>query len=307
MPKNKIPVILDVDTGTDDAIAIAVSLFLKNINVLLITTGTGNAGVDSVTKNTLNILQFINKNEKVKVAKGKGVPISKHPFVLQVHGKTGLGDFDFEPLESRAIKMPAVEAIHKTLQESCEKVTLISLGPPTNFAQLLKEYPEDKEKIENIVISGGLIEELKEGEKPYTSYNIAHDPDATNIILKSGESIDIVPSNMGHDAYLDWSDIYKTKITNQTGAMLEELYRSYHDRHVKNGVATHDMCAVLYVSNPEIFEIKQAEIFVENNKEVKTGILKFNFESEKPNSMVATKIDVKKAKKIYFSALKKMP
>ncbi|MGN1258873.1 MAG: nucleoside hydrolase [Christensenellales bacterium] len=301
-----IPVILDVDTGTDDAVALAFASYLPNLDVKLIATGGGNTSVENVTKNTLNILQFINKG-CIGVAKGRGESLSKHSLSLQVHGKTGLGDYDFDKLRIRALKLSAVEAIHLILSEESEKITLIALGPATNFAELIKLYPEDKNKIDRIVFSGGLIETLDKDELPYTSFNVAHDPEAFKVLQNSGIDLCIVPSNLGHDAFLDWQDVFKTKTTNSTGAMFEELFRSYHDRHVKNGIATHDLCAVYFVSNPEIYSVVNCNCYVEFDKRVDAGILKFNFDSNEPNCKVAKQVNLKKFKKLYFKTLKRMP
>lgn len=301
-----IPVILDVDTGTDDAVALSFASYLPCLDVKLIATGGGNTSVENVTRNTLNILQFINKG-CINVAKGKGKSLSKTSLSLQVHGKTGLGDYDFESLKIRPLKASAVEAMHKILNEEQEKVTLIALGPATNFAELIRLYPQDKDKIERIVFSGGLIETLGPEDLPYTSFNVAHDPDAFNEILNSGITLDIVPSNMGHDAFLDWQDVFKTKTTNNTGAMFEELFRSYHDRHVKNGIATHDLCAVYFVSDPQIYTIKDCYCYTEFDARVNAGILKFDFNSNTPNTRVVTKVDLKKFKNLYFKTLKRMP
>lgn len=305
--KKKTPVILDVDTGVDDAIAIAFACYLKNLDVRLIATGGGNTGVDNVTNNTLNILQFI-KRENVVLAKGSDSILSEEDFKLSgVHGATGLGDFDFEPLRMKPIEMNVVDAMHEAIQNVEDKVVIIALGPSTNVARLMLKYPEDKAKIEKIVISGGLIETIGKHAKPYSSFNIAFDNEATDIVLDSGEDILVVPSNHGHTAYLTYEDVFKTKNTNKTGEMFEKIFRSYKDRHVKNGVATHDLCAVLSVSSPEIFKIVPTRAYVEYSDIAKAGILKFDMESGSPNLMIATEVDIKKFKKLYFKILKQMP
>ncbi len=299
-------VILDVDTGVDDAIAIALACYLKNLNVTLIATGGGNTGVDNVTTNTLNILQFIQKG-MVKVAKGEDGILSKKPFVLQVHGKTGMGEYDFEPLKIKPVETDVVSAMHEALQENEELTTIIALGPSTNVAKLLNAYPDDKKKIEKIVISGGLFEDIGKHAKPYSSFNVAFDNVATEVVLNSGEDILIVPSNHGHTAYLSYEDVYKTKIANATGAMFEQIFRSYRDRHVKDGVATHDLCAVFAVSNPEMFDIVDSRVWIEYSDLANAGILKFDFKSSTSNVKVALNVDIEKFKKVYFKTLKRMP
>ena len=243
----------------------------------------------------------------VKVAKGVDGILSKKPFVLQVHGKTGMGEYDFEPLKIKPVEKDVVQAMHDTIQENEGLTTLIALGPSTNIAKLMLAHPEDKAKIEKIVISGGLLEEIGRHAKPYSSFNIAFDEQATKVVLDSGEDVLIVPSNHGHTAYLDYQDVYKTKNKNATGAMFEQIFRTYKDRHVKNGVATHDLCAVFSVSNPEMFKMRKAKVWVEYSELAGAGILKFDFDSSTPNVTVAEEVDIKLFKKIYFRTLKKMP
>ena len=92
-------VILDVDTGIDDAVAIALAVYNKRLNVRLITTIAGNLGVRAVTKNTLNLLQYINKR-RIPVAVGEEKPLErKKDNSIQAHGKRGLGHFQFPPCD----------------------------------------------------------------------------------------------------------------------------------------------------------------------------------------------------------------
>lgn len=302
----KIPVIIDVDTGTDDAVAIAEACYFKQLDIRLITCGSGNTSVENVTCNTLNILQYINKRD-ILVAKGVGKKFKPNNFILNVHGKTGMGEFEFPTLEIKPQVESAEELIVKTLSNSAEKITIIGLGPLSNIARAIESSPEIISKIERIVISGGLIEKLDNGQFPYTSFNIAYDDEAVKLILQSGIKIDIVPSNMGHNSYLTYEEVYKTKIANNTGRCFEQIFRSYHDRHVKNGVATHDLCACMYVAYPQIFKTEEAFSCIKKEGKNHEGIMKFDFFANSPNATVVTDIDIKKAKRIYFKTLKKMP
>lgn len=302
----KIPVIIDVDTGTDDAVAIAEACYFKNLDVRLIACGSGNTDVENVTRNTLNILQYINRGE-VLVAKGVGEKFKPNNFSLSVHGKTGMGEFDFPPLTIKEIDTPAEEKIVEILNNSSEKITIIALGPLSNIARAIEGNPEIVSKIERIVISGGLIEKLDEGQFPYTSFNIAYDDEAVKLLLCSGVKIDIVPSNLGHSAYLTYEEVYKTKIANSTGECFEKIFRDYHDRHVKNGVATHDLCACMYVAFPKIFTTEKAYSCIKKEGKNNEGIMKFDFFANSPNATVVTGINIKKAKRIYFRTLNKMP
>lgn len=303
---NKIPVIIDVDTGTDDAVAIAEACYLNRLDVKLISCGSGNTDVQNVVTNTLNILQLINKGD-ILVAKGEGKKFKPNKFFLNVHGKTGMGEYNFEPLRIKEIAQPAEDAIIEVIQNSAQRIVIIGLGPLSNIARALEKKPQIATNIDRIVISGGLIEKLDDGQFPYTSFNIAYDDEAVKLLLSSGIKIEIVPSNLGHDAYLTYEEVYKTKTANTTGMCFEKIFRTYHDRHVKNGIAMHDSCAVFYVAHPELFKKESAFSCVKNEGANKEGIIKFDFLTNSPNTTVVTNINIPKFKKLYFKTLKKMP
>lgn len=299
-----IPIIIDADTGIDDALAIAVGYYSKNLDVKLITAVGGNTDVQDVVKNDLNLLSYINKTQ-VPVAVGSGKNYSKDSLHIGVHGSTGLGEFVFPKPKFKPIEDSAVEAMHKLITKFPNEISILCLGPLSNIMELIKLHPEDEPKIKELIISGGLIENLKENEDPYVSFNIADDSEASKFVLNLKTPITIVPSNLGHNAYLTWHEVYKTKNTNLTGEMFEKVFRSYGDRHVKNGIATHDLCAVIYVFQPKIFTTTPAKVFLTNFNNF--SIMKFDFSSKETNAQVVTDCNISKIKKVYFKALKLMP
>lgn len=297
-------VILDVDTGIDDAVAIALATYSSRLKVKLITTICGNLSVNEVTKNTLNFLQAINK-KNIPVAVGADKPLEREKDnSIQAHGKKGLGKFKFPKCELKPVKKNAVEKMYEVIQKSKENIIIIALGPLTNIAKLLIEHPDAKDNIEYILISGGLLHDNK--RNPYLGFNVMQDPESARYVLKSGEKIIICPSNHGHTAFLTPEEVEQTKLTNKTGEMLEYIFRSYKDRHVKVGIATHDPCAVVYVSHPKIFSKENMYVHIRFIEKLKTGVIDFD-KNKEPNCKVAVGINVKKFKKIYFNTLSKMP
>ena len=194
MKKN---VILDVDTGIDDAMAITLATYSNNINVKLITTIAGNLSVNAVTKNTLDLLQALDKRH-IPVAIGASEPLEREKDnSIQAHGKRGLGKFKFPPLELKATKLDAVEKMHEVINTSKEPIVIIALGPLTNVAKLLLTYPDDKEKIEYILISGGLLHDNK--KNPYLGFNVMQDtlqPRWMHVIEINGKNEDEVQKDM---------------------------------------------------------------------------------------------------------------
>lgn len=299
----KIPVILDVDTGIDDAVAISLAVYNKNLDVRLISCVAGNCSVGRVAVNTLNILQAIQKSEIV-VSEGARKPLVRdREENMSYHGRTGLGDFKFKPLDINTSLVDAVTEMREAIVSSAEKISIICLGPLTNVATLLNKYPEVKNNIELIAISGGLLDDDK--DNPYPSFNVSIDPEAAAIVLESGVKIRICPSDLGHIAYLLPQEIETGRVLNKTGAMFAEIFKSYHDRHVKIGAAMHDSCCVLCVSNPEFVQIENMHVSLRMfSSEI--GVLDFD-RTKKPNMEVATSIDTNSFKQLYFNELNLMP
>ena len=314
MAKNikKIPLIINCDTGIDDAVALMLVVKSGLFDIKLVTTDLGNAGPKQSAVNCNNIFELIGSPD-VKVCAGDGKGFVRDRKHVSVHGKTGMGTYIFEPNSRKISNEDAVDAMYETIMNSPEKVTILCISPVTNLAKLQVRHKDcwNSDKIERVVIMAGSIEDLKPGEIPYAEFNISCDPESAELLFPKNPKVkvDVVPMEMGHTAYLEWQDVFKTKNTNSVGAVFEYLFRSYKDRHVKNGIATHDGCAVAYMIDPSIFEIEEMYGEVKYFESIDSGILIFDKEkdlkSKKPNVTVCTKVNVKRFKKLYFKLLKK--
>ncbi|MBQ8426042.1 MAG: nucleoside hydrolase [Clostridia bacterium] len=303
MQNNKqIPVIINCDTGIDDAVALMIGVKSNKLDIRLIVTDLGNVDTTQSAINTLNVLELINAPE-IPVCAGDGRCYKKERKRVSVHGNDGLGGYKFGKNPRKILKGDGVEEMYKTLMSSDEKITIISLAPSSNIAKLISSHPDCKEKIERFVIMVGTIEETPEGEIPYPEFNCSGDPEACEYILNIGIPFEIVPMEMGHTAYLTWQEVFKTKNTNFVGEALEFIYRSYRDRHVKNGIATHDGCAIAYVTNPELFKTKPVNAEVVYYDSIGTGVMTMDFNKDS-NAITCFEMDIPKFKKLYFSTLK---
>ena len=299
----KIPTIINCDTGIDDAVALLIAIMSEKLDIKLITTDVGNVAPAQAAKNCLNILELVGAGD-IPVSQGDGKCFKKERPRVAVHGNGGLGEYVFEENSRRIAEGDAVENIYKTLMDSEEKMTIICLAPPANLAKLIHKHKDCLEKIERIVFMAGTIEEVQDDVMPYPEFNVSCDPEAAEEVIGSGVKLEIVPMEMGHTAYLDWQDVFKTKNENFVGSVLEVIFRSYKDRHVKNGIATHDGCALAYVTNPELFETKPVQAKVKYFDSIKSGVLTMDFNKE-PNAITCTKVNTKEFKKLYFNLLKK--
>jgi len=179
-----IPVLLDVDTGVDDALAILFAVAHPGIDVLGITCVAGNASLERVVENTLRILDVAGAPD-IPVAAGARRPlISPARSASHVHGEGGLGTVRLPPGEREAQSVNAVELMRRLITESERPVTLVALAPQTNLALLLRQYPDLAGNIERIVFMGGSAS--VGNATAVAEFNVWHDPEAAAIVLDAG-------------------------------------------------------------------------------------------------------------------------
>lgn len=147
----RLPIILDTDPGIDDAAAIAAALFAPELDLQLMTTVAGNVSVEKTTRNALQLLHFWNAD--VPLAQGASMPLVR-PLrdAASVHGESGMEGYDFVEHHRQPLAKPAFQAIRDALMHAPEPMTLVAIGPLTNIALLLTQYPECRFNIRRLVI-----------------------------------------------------------------------------------------------------------------------------------------------------------
>lgn len=201
-------IILDVDTGIDDAVAIMFAVKHPDISVKAITCVDGNTSIENVVANTFAVLDLLEADD-VPVAAGAREPlIEPSRGASWVHGESGLADTKL-PASTRELRpVHAVELLRSTLEDAQEPVTIVALAPLTNIALLVRMHPEVLPKIERIVFMGGSAS--VGNATAVAEFNIWHDPEAAHIVLNSG-----VPLTMyGLDVFM------KVNVTEQDLAEL---------------------------------------------------------------------------------------
>lgn len=190
-------VVLDVDTGVDDALAILLALCSPAMDVRAITCVAGNADVDQVVANTLRVLDAASAPD-IPVARGMTRPLVEPPRPARhVHGEDGMGDLGLPRSQRSPVGIHAVELLRTTLASATEPITLIPLAPLTNIAVLVRTYPELLDRIDRIVLMGGAA--AVGNATAAAEFNVWHDPEAAAIVLDSG-----VPTTMyGLDVFYE--------------------------------------------------------------------------------------------------------
>jgi pyrimidine-specific ribonucleoside hydrolase len=261
---NKTSMILDVDTGVDDAFAVLFAALHPEINLLGITCVDGNTNVDQVVANTLKVLDAAGAGD-IPVARGAVRPLlGVSQYAEYVHGADGMGDLGITPSNRRVDPRSAVELLRDLIEGSKDPVTLVPVAPLTNIALFLRAFPETAKKIHRIVLMGGSAS--AGNATAAAEFNVWHDPEAAAIVFQSG-----VPITMyGLDVFMrpGISSAEALALKNSTtpaaqfaGSLVEAFIERLHISPITLG----DYGAVAMAIHPELFTTEMFDVVVDTS------------------------------------------
>ena len=264
------PVLLDVDPGIDDALAILLALSSPELSVEGITIVAGNVEVDVGLRNARQILDLAGRSE-IPVARGAETPLvgrlvtSRH-----VHGDNGLGNVELPPPSAAPFAGTATDLIATKIREHAGRITLIPVGPLTNIALALKQHPELASDIKEIVLMGG---SLSGGNiTPAAEFNIYNDPEAAEIVFHSGVPIVMVGLDVTEKTILGADHL---RAVQKTASPISELVWRLTEFHLNDrgadGIMMHDPLAVGVVVDPTFVRTEYLHVGVETKGEKTRG------------------------------------
>ena len=199
-----VPVVLDVDTGVDDAMAILLAALHPDVDLRAVTCVGGNATVDTVVRNSLTALDVAGRTD-VPVARGAARPLLEPGRDARfVHGEDGMGDIGWAPSTRDRDPRHAVELLRDLLLDAArsgELITLVPTAPMTNVALLLRSYPEAAAGLREIVFMGGAAD--VGNATASAEFNVFHDPEAAAIVLESSAELGVDVTMYGLDVFYD--------------------------------------------------------------------------------------------------------
>lgn len=260
MKKNNI--IIDTDPGVDDATALIIAMFNRNLDIKLITTTAGNVGIETTTRNALFLVEKFNKN--IPVCKGAEKPLNRiSKNASFIHGKEGLGLLRPTTPKILPCKEEAADKMFEIIKQNAGNITIIELAPQTNLGLLFTRHPEAEDMINEIIFEGG-SPYGKEGIKPHVSFNISFDPEAANIVMNTKIKKTIVPSEIGrYISYFSKDQVEIIRKTNKTGEFLATMFDGYKSDTVIDATETNDLSAIIYYLYPQIFKTYNCDISVD--------------------------------------------
>ena len=259
-------VIIDADTGTDDAIALIMAVNSPELEIDSVTTVAGNARLADTTRNTLRLLSHLGRPD-VPVSKGADGPLKVEPrFAYHYHGPGGLTT-NLPATDGTPIEADAPERIHETADQAEGELEIIALGPLTNIARAIQRGPERMSSVRRIYVMGGAVE-VPGNVTPSAEFNIYADPHAANVVFDSGLPITLVGLDVGdavgfHRNASDWRSG-----TSRGEEVAAQIIQGWFDLHPEREVYV--LCDPLTVAAavaPDIFEYRQGTVTVDESGE----------------------------------------
>ncbi|MGP4044018.1 nucleoside hydrolase [Streptomyces sp. 2A115] len=213
MTGQPIPVIIDCDTGVDDALALLFAVRHPGLDVRAVTCVAGNTDVDGVVRNTLTVLEQAGA-PGIPVARGAERPLIEPVRTARhVHGQDGMGDLGLPAPTRVPVDVDAVTLLRREILASPRPVTLIPTAPLTNIALLLRTHPEVVRNIERIVFMGGAV--AAGNATPVAEFNVWHDPEAAAILLTAGVPITMYGLDVFQQVLVPAADVQRLRASSE--------------------------------------------------------------------------------------------
>ncbi|WP_067727637.1 nucleoside hydrolase [Oceanobacillus damuensis] len=305
-------IILDVDTGVDDALAIIYGIESKKIDLLGITTVSGNVPLHMTERNTRKVLRLIGR-EDIKVYPGADRPLIREPeYEFRVHGTDGIGNaLDDMKIENQTEEQFAADFIIEQAKKYKGDLTLIMVGPVTNLALALRKEPKIADWINEVIIMGGLVSMAGKGNKlPNSEFNIFADAEAASIVFHSGIEVTLVSLDVTLQTYMKLEHIEKLKGTKYYDFVLNstKVFRAFSEKQYgTNGCALHDPLTIGYFLDPSYIETKKYFVDVETVSPLNYGqtICDFrNLWKKEPNVNICLNVDAERFIDDFIETLK---
>lgn len=297
MPKK---VILDVDPGIDDALALCMAMFDPRLEVVAVTAVGGNVPPQLATRNVQAIIEQLDPPRLPRLgaatAPDHGLPVdSRHLF-----GVDGLGDAGLEVAELLT-PHPSEKIICDEVRTAPEEVTIVALGPLTNIARAFQRDPELPSLVGRIVMMGGAV--AGPGNvTPAAEFNVYCDPESARAVFRSRTTKTLVPLDVTNRLVLGFDFLSQlpeetTRVGKLARKILPPAFRAFRQESGLEGIHVHDSVALVAVTNPELFVTQEMAGDVEVRGEITVGATVFDrrrVPAWRHNMEVAVEMDVHK-------------
>ena len=246
-------IIIDTDTGGDDAAAIILAALDPDINIVGVTTVFGNVELEQGVKNALMALEVAGCKAPVFLGSEENYE-GENKEAYSVYGEDGMGDADLVHPTGEAADGDAIDFIINTVKAHPGEIEIVALGPVTNIAYAIEEDPEAMKNVKRIWSMG--TAGLGVGNSsPVAEFNVAKDAESYSIMLSSGLPVTIVGLDVT-EGEAEWSDKEFDELAKQgdKGAFVAALFgkiREFYKGNGKDSVNITDPVAMMCALYPD--------------------------------------------------------
>jgi purine nucleosidase len=311
-----LPIIIDTDPGTDDAVAILLALAAPDLEVLGLVAVAGNLPLALTERNARAILELAGRPE-IPVYAGCPRPMGPgHVTAEHAHGTGGLGQLELPPPQIPLRAGHGVDFLIDTLREAKPQgVTVCALGPLTNIATALIKAPDIAGRLAGLVVMGGASYALG-NTTPAAEFNMHADPFAAAVVFDSGAPVTLIPLDLTHQVLSTPERIGRVRaLGNRCGEaaalLLEPPRAAVRGNRTKRPIyALHDPCVVAYLLAPELFDGVEANVAIETQSPLTLGMTVIDWRGisgRPPNARVMRTIDADRFYELLTGRLAGLP
>jgi inosine-uridine nucleoside N-ribohydrolase len=258
------PVLIDTDTGVDDALALCLAFRSPEVEVVGVTTVAGNVEVERCTRNVRALLDRLNIAHPPPI-----VPGARRPTVLplvtapEVHGRGGMGTLtsaDAPPVRGSAVR--AGEFIATKAARYGRELTIVAIGPLSNLAEAYRLAPRAMRHVGRVISMGGAFN-VPGNTGPVAEFNYFVDPHAVATVVRLASHLLIVPLDVTEQITLMWSDV-EARTDREDLRWMRRLLRGYMDYHRSTegflGAYLHDPVALAEAIAPGLLRAEPVSV-----------------------------------------------
>jgi|SRR5690625_2541171 len=303
-------IILDVDPGIDDSLAILFALKSKELNVEGITVVSGNVELHQATENALKAVHMSGRND-IKVYKGESLPLKKEYIdATDTHGEDGIGENFFSKTPLKHESEYAIDFMLNTIKNNPKEITIVALGPLTNLAVAIQKDPEVMKQVKEVILMGGTAKHQGNCSQ-VAEYNFWVDPDAAKIVFDSGIDITMVGLDVTHKVVFtpnlrEVVNQFKTDLSKY----IVDITRFYVDFHWEQertiGCVINDPLVIGMLLDPTIIKSRKANVdIVTDGIAIGQSLVDFGgvWSNGKCNAKVCMEVDEKRFFELFLKKL----
>jgi len=316
VPTRPTRLIMDTDGGIDDALALILALRSPEVEVVGVSTVSGNVRVEQAAINVLRVIELFDHLD-IWVAQGLANPLIRDPIrATSFHGMDGLGDSNLPQPRMRARKESAIDLIIEELnKEKDHGLTIICIGPLTNIAAVITNSPDISGRIGELLIMGGAFGLSKYGHgnvTPAAEFNIYSDPEAAKIVFESGIHVRAIGLDVtsAPENWLTPPEYTRIKATkNRLSIFAARILANTMQK--RRMFELHDPIAVGAAIQPSLYDFKERSVKIETKGEYTTGMTVTERREEADNIWtenpikICTNLKSQRFKRLFLSHLLK--